>query len=274
MLTQQKIKNIENQRKLMEDSIRRNVELELKQREIEKKIIEDKKLAEVRGKSALVKEKQFVNEISNNENTRRMVERKQKVKEFETQLSHSIAQDFRDKEAERQQQESMQQKLEQNTSIYAYNKNGAKIDSFSSINGPIDYTNTCFHNALIVKHDSLESSSEVKSKLSKSAFDQAEDFKSNLEKSRVDKLEQKRLNDIRAQRRGQEALEKLNTKPFDIKKKTVYQAIDRDQLKKNTKQRKLESELEKAMNLDKQLTKKTSLKTGKKEKTQKLIKNN
>ncbi|CAI2381172.1 unnamed protein product [Moneuplotes crassus] len=265
----------EAKRKMEEDFIRRNQELEDKRREEARKRIQDEKIAKERGSQALAKEVQHVTKIANYDNDRRMIERKQGVKKFETELSHNLAKDYRAKEEQRRMQQEIQRKIDENTGIYAYDKNGNKMDNVTLSSESIDYSNTCFHNTLIVKHETDTPMSD-KSKTSRSAFETAEEFKGNIERSRIDKLEQKRINDIKAKQRGKQAMEKLNTKQVNFERKPVYQAIGREELQRNTKQRKMETDIEKALNISQHESQKnkSAKEKAKKEETKELIESN
>jgi hypothetical protein len=98
---------------------------------------------------------------------------------------------------------------------------------------------------LIVKHDPDEVGLTSRSGVSKSAFDNAEYFKNKLEESKIDKAEQNYQNNLKARKRGKEALEQLTTKPFEIKNKPAYESGIKEKLQKNARQRKLEGEIEK-----------------------------
>lgn len=98
---------------------------------------------------------------------------------------------------------------------------------------------------MIVKHDPDELGSTNKSGISKSAFDNAEQFKNRLEESRIDKVEQSYKNNIKAQKRGKEALEKLHVKPLEIKQKPTYDSSIQEKLQRNTRQRQMENDVEK-----------------------------
>lgn len=144
-----------------------------------------------------------------------MIDKKLLVKEKEAELSHALAEQFRIKEKERLALEAIEKKREDTNKTYIIDRQGNKMDNCINSTNSIDYTNTCFHNALIVKHDSDTSGMTNRSKLTKSAFETAEEFRSNIEKSRIDKLDQTVRDRHRAQERGKEALEKLHTKPFE-----------------------------------------------------------
>lgn len=134
-----------------------NEDARLKQLELDLKREEDAKAALQRGQQAIAKEKALISQATNMELTRRNIEQKQKVKQFETQVSHTLAAEFRQKEKERLAREAIEKQREDALRAYAIDKYGNKIDHCIKTNNAIDYTNTCFHNALIVKHDSDQS---------------------------------------------------------------------------------------------------------------------
>ena len=61
----------------------------------------DRKLAEIRGQQAIIRERELNYQITNSENIKRNVDQKQKIKETESKLSRSLANNFREKEKER-----------------------------------------------------------------------------------------------------------------------------------------------------------------------------
>lgn len=187
------------------------------------------------------------------------MEKKQKVKQLETQISHALAEEFRQKEKERLELEALERKREEAKKVYAIDRYGNKVDNYinvgsskdsqisssgwkpdasiaASTSKAVDYTNTCFHNALIVRHDTEDTQTTNNSKLLKSAFETAEDFKGNRQKSVVDKMEKRIKNEIAAQERGKAALEKLHIKPFDPEIRQVYEP-NKEKLVKTSKQK-------------------------------------
>lgn len=93
-------------------------------------------------------------------------------------------------------------------------------------------------------NDSKISSIQNESKMSRSGFDAAEDYKFSIERSKAEKMDRQIRYELKAQQRGKEALEKLNTKPIEIKPKPSFEP-DREKLRKISKQKKMESEVEK-----------------------------
>ena len=58
----------------------------------------DRKLAEIRGQQAIIRERELNYQITNSENIKRNVDQKQKIKETESKLSRSLANNFREKD--------------------------------------------------------------------------------------------------------------------------------------------------------------------------------
>lgn len=226
---------------------------------MQRKAEEDKAKANCRGKKAIQKEKETIEIISNFDRDRRNVEKKQKVKQLETQISHALAEEFRLKEKERLELEILERQREEAKKIYAIDRYGNKVDNFinvgpskesnissagwkadasigSNTNKAIDYTNTCFHNALIVRHDTEDTQTTNNSKLLKSAFENAEDFKDDRQRAVINKREKKIKNEIIAQERGKAALDKLHIKPFEPEIKQVYEP-NKTKLAKTSKQK-------------------------------------
>ena len=95
-------------------------------------------------------------------------------------------------------------------SISKISKFSNKVEnSIISKAGGLDYTNTRFHNALIMRHDTEQAMAE---ELKKGAFDLAKDeaTKANIQKAQKENLN--RMNQEKAKKRGKEALEKVTTK--------------------------------------------------------------
>lgn len=125
----QKIKELELQQHNMQEAIRKNQELDRRRQEAEIKAIEDKARAENRGKNAIIKQKEIIEIVSNEDKIKRNVEQKQKVKELENQFSKAMAEEFRQKEKQRQAIEEIQKREEANRSVYSIDKFGNKIDN-------------------------------------------------------------------------------------------------------------------------------------------------
>ena len=114
----------------------------------------DRQQAEIRGQQAITKQRELTHQIVNSDNIRLNVDHKHKIKQHEAELLRSLASDFRDKQKDILAQEAFDKAQLDSTKVYAIDKFGNKIDNWVTTNGWIDYTNTWFHNALIVKHDS------------------------------------------------------------------------------------------------------------------------
>jgi hypothetical protein len=271
----QKIKELEAKQKAEQLAKLKNEDLERKKREQVIRSVEDKKKAQQRGKQAISKEIQNLEKVKNYERDRRNVDKKEKIKQIETEIARVVAEDFREREKERIALEEIEKKREQASKVYSIDKNGNKIDNCIQTNSAVDYTNTFFHNAFIVKHDTDISVSTSKSFISKSAFESAEDHQNYLEKTKLEKMAHKIRNDRIAEERGKAALEKTLIKQIEFDKKKAYQP-DREILRKRTKQIKMESEVEKILSVhpEQKPVKPKKAHINEKKKTEELIQKN
>jgi len=283
MLKEQKIQEMETRQRNIQEAEKRNQELIQKEQERCQKVIADKQKAEVRGQQAINKELENIQKVKNHENELRNIEKKQKVKELESRLSHYMAEEFRLKENKRKELELIEKRNEEANNVYSIDKYGNKIDNCINSSSSIDYTNTCFHNTLIVKHDTdLTQVAGSKSIMSKSAFESADHMNNDIERIKYDKIEQKIRNDKLAHERGKAALEKLNTKQFELECKPKYEPNNKE-LQKSIKQKKANNLLqnfEKMFSTDSDAKAKATSKTNasvisdKKKKTEQLIQKN
>lgn len=143
-LKQQKLQELKDQQQNAIMTQQKNLEIAIKEKESAEKRVRDKKLANDRGREAMKKRVEEINQISNFENTRRNIEKKNQVREQEAQISHLLAQDFREKEKQRQQREEIERRLEEEKRTYTIDKYGNKVDTCmqTGFEGSIDYTNT------------------------------------------------------------------------------------------------------------------------------------
>ena len=89
------------------------------------------------------------------------------------------------------------------------NKIENSIISKVAAGGGLDYTNTRFHNALIMRHDTEQAMAE---ELKKGAFDQAKEEATKANILKAQKENTNRQNTEMAKKRGKDALEKVTSK--------------------------------------------------------------
>lgn len=143
-LKQRKLQEYQTQQQNLLLAEQRNIEMAQKEREAQEKKIKDEHLAIERGKQAIKKQVEEISKISNFENSRRNIDAKTKVREYESNVSHIIAQDFREKEKQRLEREAIEKQREEAKKVYAIDRYGNRVDTTIPIvqNGVIDYSNT------------------------------------------------------------------------------------------------------------------------------------
>ncbi|CDW85272.1 ribosomal protein l18a [Stylonychia lemnae] len=165
------------------------------------KAIRDERNKKVRGKLALEKEKQLQQEKIELEEQIKLIERKKLVHQQESMLAHDLASKFREQKSMRSKMIGDNQSLSQIEKVSKYSK---KVENSIISKSQLDYTNTRFHNALILRHDH---DNVIQEELEKCAYEKAktEATKKNIEKAKKESIV--RQNELKAKERGKQALE-------------------------------------------------------------------